>query len=181
VQLRKEDKGGTAYNLVGFQTRLTWGEQKRIFGMIPGLANAEWIRMGQIHRNTFIDGPRLLSPDLSLKAEPRLFFAGQITGVEGYVESAACGFLTALAVNARLRSGAFAPPPATTAMGALYRHVTGEAHPAGYTYQPTNVVFALFPPVEGRHKKAERRTLYSQRALRDFETWASGVVKGAAA
>jgi methylenetetrahydrofolate--tRNA-(uracil-5-)-methyltransferase len=180
VQLRKEDKAGTAYNLVGFQTRLTWGEQKRIFAMIPGLANAEWIRMGQIHRNTFIDSPRLLSPDLSLKAEPRLFFAGQITGVEGYVESAACGFLTALAVNARLREGAFAPPPATTAMGALYRHVTGEAHPAGYVYQPTNVVFALFPPIEGRHKKAERRTLYSRRAIRDFEQWANGA-KGVAA
>jgi methylenetetrahydrofolate--tRNA-(uracil-5-)-methyltransferase len=180
VQLRKEDKGGTAYNLVGFQTRLTWGEQKRIFGLIPGLQNAEWIRMGQIHRNTFIDAPRLLSSDLSLKSEPRLFFAGQISGVEGYVESAACGFLTALAVHARLTGGAFAPPPATTAMGALYRHVTGEAHPAGYVYQPTNVVFALFAPLQGRHKKAERRTLYSQRALRDFEQWATGV-KGAAA
>ncbi len=175
VQLRKEDKGGTAYNLVGFQTRLTWGEQKRIFGMIPGLEKAEWVRMGQIHRNTFIDAPRLLAPDLSLKVEPRLFFAGQITGVEGYVESAACGFLTALAVHARLTGGTFAPPPGTTAMGALYRHVTGEAHPEGYTYQPTNVVFALFPPVEGRHKKSERRTLYSKRAVRDFEAWASGV------
>jgi len=180
VQLRKEDKAGTAYNLVGFQTRLTWGEQKRIFGMIPALEKAEWIRMGQIHRNTFIDAPRLLARDLSLKSEPRLFFAGQITGVEGYVESAACGFLVALSVHARLTGGTFAPPPSTTAMGALYRHVTGEAHPDGYTYQPTNVVFALFPPLEGRHKKAERRTLYSQRALRDFEAWASGV-KGLAA
>jgi methylenetetrahydrofolate--tRNA-(uracil-5-)-methyltransferase len=101
VQLRKEDRAGTAYNLVGFQTRLTWGEQKRIFGMIPGLQNAEWIRMGQIHRNTFIDSPRLLAPDLSLKAEPRLFFAGQITGVEGYVESAACGFLAARRTRSR--------------------------------------------------------------------------------
>ncbi len=180
VQLRKEDKAGTAYNLVGFQTRLTWGEQKRIFGMIPGLEKAEWIRMGQIHRNTFIDSPRLLGPDLSLKTEPRLFFAGQISGVEGYVESAACGFLVALSVHARLTGGTFAPPPATTAMGALYRHVTGEAHPPGYRYQPTNVVFALFPPLEGRHKKADRRTLYSQRALRDFEAWASGA-KGIAA
>jgi methylenetetrahydrofolate--tRNA-(uracil-5-)-methyltransferase len=180
VQLRKEDRAGTAYNLVGFQTRLTWGEQKRIFGLIPALENAEWIRMGQIHRNTFIDAPRLLSPDLSLKTEPRLFFAGQITGVEGYVESAACGFLVALGVHARLTGGAFAAPPATTAMGALYRHVTGEAHPPGYRYQPTNVVFALFAPIEGRHKKAERRTLYSQRAVRDFEAWASGA-KGLAA
>ncbi|MBK7858632.1 MAG: methylenetetrahydrofolate--tRNA-(uracil(54)-C(5))-methyltransferase (FADH(2)-oxidizing) TrmFO [Archangiaceae bacterium] len=173
VQLRKEDKAGTAYNLVGFQTRLTWGEQKRIFALIPGLANADWVRMGQIHRNTFIDAPRLLSADLSLKAEPRLFFAGQISGVEGYVESAACGYLVALSVHARLTGATFDPPPATTAMGALYRHVTGEAHPAGYRYQPTNVVFALFPPLEGRHKKAERRTLYSKRAQRDFEAWAA--------
>ncbi len=180
VQLRKEDKAGTAYNLVGFQTRLTWGEQKRIFALIPGLANAEWIRMGQIHRNTFIDSPRLLAADLSLKSEPRLFFAGQITGVEGYVESAACGFMTALAVHARLSGGTFVAPPATTAMGALYRHVTGEAHPEGYVYQPTNVVFALFPPLEGRAKKAERRTQYAARAARDFEAWATGV-RGAAA
>jgi methylenetetrahydrofolate--tRNA-(uracil-5-)-methyltransferase len=171
VQLRKEDAAGTAYNLVGFQTRLTWPEQKRIFAMIPGLAKAEWVRMGQIHRNTFIDAPRLLERDFSLKAEPRLFFAGQITGVEGYVESAACGFMVALSIHARLTGGAFAPPPKTSAMGALYRHVTGEAHPEGYRYQPTNVVFALFPPLEGRHKKADRRTLYSQRALRDFEAW----------
>jgi methylenetetrahydrofolate--tRNA-(uracil-5-)-methyltransferase len=180
VQLRKEDKAGTAYNLVGFQTRLTWGEQKRIFAMIPALQNADWVRMGQIHRNTFIDSPRLLNADLSLKSEPRLFFAGQITGVEGYVESAACGFLTALAVHARRSGATFSPPPATTAMGALYRHVTGEAHPEGYVYQPTNVVFALFPPIEGRHKKADRRTMYSQRAIKDFEQWAGGV-KGAAA
>lgn len=172
VQLRMEDRAGTAWNLVGFQTRLTWPEQKRIFGLIPGLANAEWIRMGQIHRNTFLDSPRLLSQDLCLKTEPRLFFAGQITGVEGYVESTACGYLTALALHARLTGTSFAPPPATTALGALYRHVTGEAHPEGYRYQPTNVVFALFPPIEGRFKKAQKRVLYSERAVRDFDRWA---------
>lgn len=172
VQLRMEDRAGTAWNLVGFQTRLTWPEQKRIFALIPGLQNAEWVRMGQIHRNTFLDSPRLLSPDFSLKNAPRLFFAGQITGVEGYVESTACGYLTAMALHARLTGTPFVPPPATTALGALYRHVTGEAHPDGYRYQPTNVVFALFPPLEGRHKKAEKRVLYSARAVKDFDAWA---------
>ena len=173
VQLRMEDRAGTAWNLVGFQTRLTWPEQKRIFGLIPGLGQAEWVRMGQIHRNTFLDSPRLLGRDFALKNEPRLLFAGQITGVEGYVESTACGYLAALALHARLSGISFVPPPATTALGALYRHVTGEAHPEGYRYQPTNVVFALFPPIEGRHKKAEKRTLYSERAVRDFDVWAA--------
>lgn len=172
VQLRMEDREGTAWNLVGFQTRLTWPEQKRIFSMIPGLKNAEWVRMGQIHRNTFIDGPRLLSTDLSLKNAPRIFFAGQISGVEGYVESAACGYLVALSVHARLTNTPFRPPPATTALGALYRHVTGEAHPVGAPYQPTNVVFALFPGLEGRMKKAEKRVAYAERGRKDFDTWA---------
>jgi methylenetetrahydrofolate--tRNA-(uracil-5-)-methyltransferase len=172
VQLRMEDKGGTAWNLVGFQTRLTWPEQKRIFAMIPGLENAEWIRMGQIHRNTFLDSPRLLSKDLSLKNSSRIFFAGQITGVEGYVESTACGYLTALAVHARVSETTFAPPPATTALGAIYRHVTGEAHPEGYRYQPTNVVFALFQPIEGRMKKADKRVAYAARGVKDFDVWA---------
>jgi methylenetetrahydrofolate--tRNA-(uracil-5-)-methyltransferase len=172
VQLRMEDRAGTAWNLVGFQTRLTWPEQKRIFGMLPGLQNAEWIRMGQIHRNTFLDSPKLLDRDLSLKAEPRLFFAGQITGVEGYVESTACGYLTALAVHARRTGTPFTPPPGTTALGALYRHVTGEAHPPGAPYQPTNVVYALFPPVEGRMKKPEKRQAYAARSRADFDAWA---------
>lgn len=172
VQLRMEDRAGTAWNLVGFQTRLTWPEQRRVFAMIPGLQHAEWVRMGQIHRNTFIDSPRLLSADLSLTTEPRVFFAGQISGVEGYVESAACGYLVALAVHARLTSTRFVPPPGSTALGALYRHVTGEAHPAGAPYQPTNVVFALFPPLEGRLKKADKRAAYAERGRRDFDAWA---------
>ncbi len=172
VQLRMEDRDGTAWNLVGFQTRLTWPEQKRIFGMLPGLQNAEWVRMGQIHRNTFLDSPRLLARDLSLVAEPRLFFAGQITGVEGYVESTACGYLTALAVHARRTGTSFTPPPGTTALGALHRHVTGEAHPPGAPYQPTNVVFALFPPVEGRMNKAQKRQAYAARGRLDFDAWA---------
>lgn len=175
VQLRMEDRFGSAWNLVGFQTRLTWPEQKRIFGSLPGLANAEWLRMGQIHRNTFLDSPRLLRPDLALKSEPRLFFAGQITGVEGYVESTACGYLVALAVHARRSGTTFVPPPATTALGALYRHVTGEAHPPDSPYQPTNVVFSLFPPVEGRLNKGQKRQRYAERARADFDAWAHRV------
>jgi len=175
VQLRMEDRAGTAFNMVGFQTRLSWPDQKRIFtGFIPGLQHAEFLRMGQIHRNTFIDSPRLLQPDLSLRVEPRLFFAGQISGVEGYVESAACGFLVAQMVHARLAGVSAAPPPATSAMGALYRHVTGEAHPEDYVYQPSNVTFGLFPPLPGRVKKADKRAMYAQRGQRDFQTWLSG-------
>jgi len=176
VQLRMEDKAGTAWNMVGFQTRLTWGEQKRIFtSCIPGLRNAEFLRMGQIHRNTFIDSPRLLARDLSLKAEQRVFFAGQITGVEGYVESAACGYLVALSVYARLTGREFVPPPATTALGSLYRHVTGEAHPEGHVYQPSNVIFGLFPPLPGRVKKAEKRARYAARAQADLAAWLPSV------
>ncbi|XXF75549.1 methylenetetrahydrofolate--tRNA-(uracil(54)-C(5))-methyltransferase (FADH(2)-oxidizing) TrmFO [Myxococcaceae bacterium GXIMD 01537] len=172
VQLRMEDRAGTAWNMVGFQTRLTWGEQKRIFAScIPGLREAEFLRMGQIHRNTFIDSPRLLDRSLSLKAEPRLFFAGQITGVEGYVESAACGYLTALAVHARLTGREFLPPPATTALGSLYRHVTGEAHPPDHPHQPTNVIFGIFPPLPGRVKKADKRAKYAERARADMAAW----------
>ncbi|MFP2962696.1 methylenetetrahydrofolate--tRNA-(uracil(54)-C(5))-methyltransferase (FADH(2)-oxidizing) TrmFO [Myxococcus sp. 1LA] len=172
VQLRMEDVGGTSWNMVGFQTRLTWGEQKRIFsGFIPGLQQAEFLRMGQIHRNTFIDSPRLLSKDLSLKSEPRLYFAGQVSGVEGYVESAACGYLVALALHAKLTGTEWVPPPATTAMGALLRHVTGEAHPPDYPHQPSNIIFGIFPPITGRMKKAEKRAAYSARAKQDLAAW----------
>ncbi|MFB1479808.1 methylenetetrahydrofolate--tRNA-(uracil(54)-C(5))-methyltransferase (FADH(2)-oxidizing) TrmFO [Corallococcus sp. RDP092CA] len=172
VQLRMEDRAGTAWNMVGFQTRLTWGEQKRIFSTcIPGLQNAEFLRMGQIHRNTFIDSPRLLAEDLSLKTERRVFFAGQVTGVEGYVESAACGYMVALAVHARLTGRPFAPPPATTALGSLYRHLTGEAHPPDHPHQPTNVIYGLFPPLSGRMKKADKRAAYSARAKQDLAAW----------
>jgi methylenetetrahydrofolate--tRNA-(uracil-5-)-methyltransferase len=181
VQLRREDKAGTAWNLVGFQTRLTWPEQKRIFGScIPGLQSAEWVRLGQVHRNTFLDGPRVLAADGSLRARPHVFCAGQITGVEGYVESAASGHLVARAVLARLRGHGFVPPPAATALGALHRHVTGEAHPADYEYQPTNVVFALFPPLEGRHKKHERKSLMLKRARRELTAWATSLAEAIA-
>jgi methylenetetrahydrofolate--tRNA-(uracil-5-)-methyltransferase len=173
VQLRREDAAGTAWNLVGFQTRLTWPEQRRVFTtFVPGLARAEFLRLGQVHRNTFVDAPRVLAPDLSFRERPHLFLAGQITGVEGYVESAACGHLAARAILDRLAGRPFAPPPPGTAMGALHRHLTGEAHPPGYDYQPTNVVFALFPPVPGRHRgKAARKEAYVARAREEIERW----------
>ena len=173
VQLRREDVGGTAFNLVGFQTRLTWTEQKRIFReLVPGLRNAEFLRLGQIHRNTFVEAPRVLAPDLSVRLRPHLFLAGQITGVEGYVESAACGHLAARAILDRLAGRPFRPPPAGTALGALHRHLTGEAHPPGYDYQPTNVVFALFPTLAGRFRgKAARKEAYLERARKELGTW----------
>ncbi|HET7824614.1 MAG TPA: methylenetetrahydrofolate--tRNA-(uracil(54)-C(5))-methyltransferase (FADH(2)-oxidizing) TrmFO [Anaeromyxobacter sp.] len=191
VQLRREDVAGTAFNMVGFQTRLTWPEQKRIFREhVPGLRGAEFLRLGQIHRNTFLEAPRVLAPDLSVRERPHLFLAGQITGVEGYVESAACGHLAARAILDRLAGRPFRPPPPCTALGALHRHLTGEAHPPGYDYQPTNVVFALFPPLDlgataspppaaGRspaaprkHRgKAARKEAYAERARKELASW----------
>jgi methylenetetrahydrofolate--tRNA-(uracil-5-)-methyltransferase len=173
VQLRREDAAGTAYNLVGFQTRLTWPEQKRIFReYLPGLANVEFIRLGQVHRNTFLDAPRVLAADLSARARSHLFFAGQITGVEGYVESAACGHIAARAILDRVAGQPFRPPPPGTALGALHRHLTGEAHPPEYDYQPSNVVFALFPPLTGRHRgKAARKEAHVERARKEIGPW----------
>ncbi|HVI21973.1 MAG TPA: methylenetetrahydrofolate--tRNA-(uracil(54)-C(5))-methyltransferase (FADH(2)-oxidizing) TrmFO, partial [Myxococcales bacterium] len=176
VQLRREDRAGTAFNLVGFQTRLTWPEQKRIFAScIPGLANAQWIRLGQVHRNTFLDAPRALAGDGTLKTRPHVYCAGQITGVEGYVESAASGHIAARRVIARLVGAELRIPPGTTAIGALLRHVSGEAHPDGYQYQPSNVVFALFPALDGRHRKNERKARMVARAREDLAAWAASV------
>ena len=177
VQLRREDLAGTAWNLVGFQTRLTWPEQRRVFReRLPGLAQAEFLRLGQVHRNTFVDAPRVLAADLSLQERPHLFLAGQITGVEGYVESAACGHLAARAVLDRLAGRPFRPPPPATAMGALHRHLTGAARPPGRLYQPSNVIFALFPPLEGpvarrRGGKQARQAAYLERARREIAEW----------
>jgi methylenetetrahydrofolate--tRNA-(uracil-5-)-methyltransferase len=174
VQLRREDAEGTAWNLVGFQTRLTWPEQRRIFReRVPGLAGAEFVRLGQIHRNTFVEAPRVLAADLSVRARPHLFLAGQITGVEGYVESAACGHLAARAVLDRLAGRPFRAPPPATAMGALHRHLTGEAHPPGAEYQPTNVIYALFPPLPGRVRggKEGRKVAHAERARKELSTW----------
>jgi len=173
VQLRMENREGTMFNLVGFQTKLTYPEQQRVFRMIPGLEQAEFVRLGSMHRNTFINAPTLLAPDLRMKGEPRILFAGQITGVEGYVESAASGFIAG--VNAALLAlhgpdAKLPVPPAATAHGALVRHVTG-ADPKHF--QPMNVNYGLFPELAGRVKKAEKRKLLAERALKELEEWRS--------
>lgn len=170
VQLRQDNQLGTLWNMVGFQTKLTWSEQKRVFRTIPGLEQAEFLRLGAIHRNTFIDSPRLLGQHLNLKRHPKLFFAGQITGVEGYVESAASGLLAGLFLAELATSGQLPPvPPPTTAHGALLVHVTSGA--IGPIFQPMNINFGLFPVLEQRMRKMERKTALSQRAIRDLQTW----------
>jgi methylenetetrahydrofolate--tRNA-(uracil-5-)-methyltransferase len=170
VQLRQDNALGSLYNIVGFQTKLRHAEQKRVFRLIPGLEQAEFARLGGLHRNTFINSPRLLDRALRLMAMPRLRFAGQITGVEGYVESAAIGLLAGRFAARSRRGQEAAPPPLTTALGALLAHVTGSANAKGF--QPMNVNFGLFPPLSpdpGRH--ADRKPLYSRRALADLAAW----------
>jgi methylenetetrahydrofolate--tRNA-(uracil-5-)-methyltransferase len=170
VQLRQDNKLGTLWNMVGFQTKLKHAEQVRLFRSIPGLERAEFARLGGLHRNTFINSPRLLDGGLRLKAAPHIRFAGQITGCEGYVESAAIGLLAGRFAAAELSGKAMAPPPATTALGALLGHITGGAD--AEIYQPMNVNFGLFPPIEGaRTKKADRKKLYTTRARADLEAW----------
>ncbi len=173
VQLRQDNALGTLYNIVGFQTKLKYGAQTEIFRMIPGLENAEFARLGGIHRNTFINSPKLLDPSLKLKAQPRLRFAGQITGCEGYVESAAVGLMAGRFAAAEKMSYAVSTPPLTTAMGALLNHITTGAN--ADTFQPMNVNFGLFPPVEAPPKLGgrERKKLYTTRALADFDSWIS--------
>jgi len=169
VQLRQDNALGTLWNIVGFQTKLKHAEQVRLFRTIPGLEKAEFARLGGLHRNTFLNSPRLLDATLRLKAMPRLRFAGQITGCEGYVESAAVGLMTGrFAAAERLGTTQAAPPP-TTAMGALLGHITGGADAT--TFQPMNVNFGLFPPIEGTFKGKERKQAMSARALRDFDQW----------
>lgn len=169
VQLRQDNKLGTLYNIVGFQTKLKYGEQQRIFKMIPGLENAEFARLGGIHRNTFINSPKLLDGSLRLKSAPHLRFAGQVTGVEGYVESAACGLMAGRFYASELLGEAISPPPRTTALGSLLAHVTGEAN--AETFQPMNINFGLFTPLAGRVRKDSRAQAYSARALQDLDTW----------
>ena len=169
VQLRQDNKLGTLYNMVGFQTKLKYGEQKRIFQTIPGLEGAEFARLGGLHRNTFINSPIVLDNELRMKADPRLRFAGQVTGVEGYVESAAVGLMAGrLAAYQRLERD-MPLPPNTTAFGALISHITGGAD--AKTFQPMNVNFGLFPPLAQRTKKRERKPAMSKRALADLATW----------
>jgi methylenetetrahydrofolate--tRNA-(uracil-5-)-methyltransferase len=171
VQLRQDNALGTLWNMVGFQTKLKHGEQTRIFRMIPGLENAQFARLGGLHRNTFINSPRLLDGALRLKARPWIRFAGQITGVEGYVESASIGLLAGRFAAEEVRGRTIVPPPATTALGALLGHITGGADAA--TFQPMNVNFGLFPelPRELRIKGRDRKKAMSARARADLGEW----------
>ncbi|MBF0296629.1 MAG: methylenetetrahydrofolate--tRNA-(uracil(54)-C(5))-methyltransferase (FADH(2)-oxidizing) TrmFO [Magnetococcales bacterium] len=169
VQLRQDNAQGSLWNMVGFQTKLTWPEQKRIFRTIPGLENAEFARLGAIHRNTFLNGPALLDDHLRLRTRPDLFFAGQITGVEGYVESAACGLLAGIFLAHLVRTGRLPdPPPADTAHGALLRHAT---HGNSENFQPMNVTFGLFPPLEAGCRKSDRKAALAQRAMQKLSQW----------
>ncbi|MCB9574739.1 MAG: methylenetetrahydrofolate--tRNA-(uracil(54)-C(5))-methyltransferase (FADH(2)-oxidizing) TrmFO [Kofleriaceae bacterium] len=179
VQLRPENRYLTAYNLVGFQTRLAYPEQQRIFAMIPALAGAEFLRYGSIHRNTYVDAPRLLGPELELRTRPGLRFAGLLTGVEGYIESCAMGLLCAWFVAARRGGAPLPPPPPTTMLGGLYLHVAGAREP-GAPYAPTNVNFGLLPPLPeepGRRRpdKAERKRRHVERARGDLGPWLASV------
>ncbi|AJY68836.1 methylenetetrahydrofolate--tRNA-(uracil(54)-C(5))-methyltransferase (FADH(2)-oxidizing) TrmFO [Geobacter sulfurreducens] len=172
VQLRAENREGTLFNLVGFQTKLTWPEQRRVFRMIPGLESAEFVRLGSMHRNTFINAPTLLEPTFRLKGDPRTFFAGQITGVEGYVESAGSGFLAGINSARLVRGEEPAVPPPVTALGALVAHIT--TAPARH-FQPMNVNYGLFPPLEGKVKKKDRRGRLAERALAELDHWLATV------
>jgi len=175
VQLRQDNALGTLYNMVGFQTKLTHGAQKRVFTTIPGLENAEFARLGGLHRNTFMNSPRLLHGTLGLRQRPGLRFAGQITGCEGYVESAGIGLLAGRFAAAERLGRAPAPPPSTTALGALLAHITGGADVE--TFQPMNVNFGLFPPVDGVDprgrplKGKDRKRALTRRALADLDAW----------
>ncbi len=171
VQLRQENLLADSYNMVGFQTQLKWGEQKRVFRLIPGLERAEFIRYGMVHRNTYINSPACLTETLQLRSDPRLFFAGQICGVEGYVECIATGLMVALFVQDVLAGREPVPPPRTTAFGSLLHYV---AYSDPENFQPGNITFALLPPLEGEEKrrsKSERHRRQIERALEDFERW----------
>jgi methylenetetrahydrofolate--tRNA-(uracil-5-)-methyltransferase len=199
VQLRQDNALGTLWNMVGFQTKLKYAEQSRVLKMIPGLANAEFARLGGLHRNTFLNSPKLLDATLRLKAMPRLRFAGQITGCEGYVESAAIGLLTGLFAAAERLGHAVAPPPPTTAFGALLGHITGghlvddKIDKGPRSFQPMNVNFGLFPQmdppthddagqkIKGKDRTFWKKRLMSRRALVDLAAWQAGHVQQAQA
>ena len=198
VQLRQDNKLGTLYNMVGFQTKLKYGAQQRIFRMIPGLENAEFARLGGLHRNTFLNSPKLLDLHLRLKAAPRLRFAGQMTGCEGYVESASIGLIAGLYAAAEARGRALPSPPPTTALGSLLGHITGghlETIDNGpRSFQPMNVNFGLFPPLtnpptrkpdgtrlRGNEKAIAKRQALSARALTDIDRWIADHLQLAAA
>ena len=169
VQLRQENRHGTAYNLVGFQTRMKWPEQKRVFAMIPGLENAEWERLGTVHRNTFLKAPDVLDEHWQLKNKPGVWLAGQVSGVEGYIESAACGFLIGVSISQHLSGDGIEPPPETTALGGLFRYLLTPND----NFQPSNVVWSMVPRLPGRkiRKRRERREKLADRALTDLAVW----------
>ena len=170
VQLRAENKERTLYNIVGFQTNLKWGEQKRVFSMIPGLENAEFVRYGVMHRNTFLDAPRVLSAQLCLKEHPNVFFAGQITGFEGYMESAACGLLAARNLYARLEGRQLPPPPADTMCGALVQYLTTE----NKNFQPMGANMGILPPLPAETRPRDKRLRYmaqAECAVASFQHW----------
>jgi methylenetetrahydrofolate--tRNA-(uracil-5-)-methyltransferase len=179
VQLRQDNALGTLYNMVGFQTKLKHGEQTRVFRMIPGLEEAQFARLGGLHRNTFIQSPKVLDGQLRLRAQPRLRFAGQMTGVEGYVESAAIGLLAGRMAAAERRGGVLSPPPRTTALGALVSHITEGAD--AKTFQPMNVNYGLFPDMEpppgvkGKDRGRAKKQAMSRRALADLGAWLEGL------
>ncbi|NWG03110.1 MAG: methylenetetrahydrofolate--tRNA-(uracil(54)-C(5))-methyltransferase (FADH(2)-oxidizing) TrmFO [Syntrophaceae bacterium] len=172
VQLRQEDQFGTLYNLVGFQTRLKHEDQKRVFRMIPGLEHATFVRLGSIHRNTFIDSPRLLEASLQLRHRPNLFFAGQITGVEGYMESTAMGLLSGINAYRSANGMSTVVPPRSTAIGALIYYIT---QCPSFPFQPMNINFGLFPPLPGRGKGRAKRLLLAERALKEMSKWRKDV------
>jgi methylenetetrahydrofolate--tRNA-(uracil-5-)-methyltransferase len=170
VQLRQDNALGTLWNMVGFQTKLKHAEQVRIFRTIPGLENAEFARLGGIHRNSFIRSPELLDSELRMKALPHIRFAGQITGCEGYIESAAIGMLAARFAAAEIGGRTLVPPPIETALGALLGHITGGAE--AETYQPMNINFGLMPPLTGpKVKKGDRKRIYTDRARAALKEW----------
>ncbi|UCH30605.1 MAG: methylenetetrahydrofolate--tRNA-(uracil(54)-C(5))-methyltransferase (FADH(2)-oxidizing) TrmFO [Myxococcales bacterium] len=174
VQLRQEDEAGTAFNMVGFQTRMKWPEQKRVFRTIPGLENAEFERLGSVHRNTFVDSPKVLDDDLALVSQPGVYLAGQISGVEGYVESAACGMLLGIKLAHEKHGLSFSFPPRTTMLGGMVGHLRDPND----DFQPSNVMWSMVPPFEGRRmKKRARRDKQSERALQDLGAWLANVVE----
>jgi methylenetetrahydrofolate--tRNA-(uracil-5-)-methyltransferase len=181
VQLRQDNRLGTLFNIVGFQTKMRYAAQTQVFRLIPGLQNASFARLGGIHRNTFINAPRLLDDRMRLRSRPNIRFAGQITGVEGYVESAAMGLLAGRMAAAAILGRDLPPPPPDTAMGALVAHITGGAD--ARTFQPMNVNFGLFPPVDargGRRGRQDRYLAYTDRAKASFGAWIGGPNRAAA-
>jgi len=170
VQLRQDNRAGTLYSMVGFQTKLKWEEQKRVFRMIPGLEKAEFVRLGSLHRNTFVNSPQLLRETLQLKDHPQIFLAGQITGVEGYVESAAIGLLAGISASLWVKGRRMITPSPKTAIGALLHYIT---HADPTTFQPMNANFGLFPHLERRAKGKQKRRLLATRGLKEIESWKS--------